>query len=59
MTTLLHRASWSTLSRGEYVWVDWNRLSREGRIIAMPKYMLEIRSRFTSKELSEIEYKHL
>ena len=22
----------------------------------MPKYMLEIRSRFTSKELSEIEY---
>lgn len=45
-----------TLSRGNYVWVDWNRLSREGRIIAMPKYMLEIRSRFTSKELSEIEY---
>ena len=45
-----------TLSRGDYVWVDWNRLSREGRIIAMPKYMLEIRSRFTSKELSEIEY---
>ncbi len=45
-----------TLSRGDYVWVDWNRLSREGRIVAMPKYMLEIRSRFTSKELSEIEY---
>ena len=45
-----------TLSRGEYVWVDWNRLSREGRVVAMPKYMLEIRSHFSSKELSEIEY---
>ena len=45
-----------TLSSSEYAWVDWNQLSRHGRVIAMPRYMLEIRSHFTTKELAEIEY---
>lgn len=45
-----------TLSRGEYVWVDWHYLSRRGRDMALPDYMLEIRDRFTTKELSEIQY---
>ena len=45
-----------TLSQGKYLWVDWNYLCRQGRERALPQFIIEIRDRFSSKELSEIEY---
>ena len=53
-TNLKHHID--TLSSPEYVWVDWNYLSRRGRIKALPEYMMELHNRFSTKELSEIEY---
>ncbi|MBR6249177.1 MAG: hypothetical protein IKQ89_09320, partial [Muribaculaceae bacterium] len=45
-----------TLSRGDYIWMDWNYQILRGREYALPRYMGEIRTRFSTKELSEIEY---
>lgn len=45
-----------TLTNGKYLWVDWHYLSQRGRVKALPDYMLEIRDRFSTKELSEIQY---
>ncbi len=45
-----------TLSRGDYIWMDWNYQILRGREYALPRYIGEIRTRFSTKELSEIEY---
>lgn len=45
-----------TLSSSKYIWVDWHYLSQRGRSKALPDYMLEIRDKFSTKELSEIKY---
>ena len=45
-----------TLSQGAYLWMDWNYQSRRGREKVLPEYMIEIRNRFSTKELAEIEY---
>ena len=45
-----------TRTSAKYLWVDWRYLSKRGREKALPDYMLEIRDRFTTKELSEIQY---
>lgn len=45
-----------TLSSGKYLWIDWHYLSQRGRAKALPDYMLEIRDKFSTKELSEIQY---
>lgn len=44
-----------TVSKGEYVWLDWHYLTIQGET-KIPEYMNSIRNRFTSKELAEIEY---
>ena len=45
-----------TLSSSKYLWVDWHYLSQRGRSKALPDYMLDIRDKFSTKELSEIKY---
>ena len=45
-----------TLSSSKYLWVDWHYLCQRGRSKALPDYMLEIRDKFSIKELSEIQY---
>ena len=45
-----------TLTNGRYVWIDWRYLSQRGRNKALPEYMISIRDRFSTKELSEIQY---
>ena len=44
-----------TVSKAEYVWIDWNFQSMRGESM-IPEYMNSIRNKFTSKELAEIEY---
>lgn len=45
-----------TVSKLDCLWMDWHHLSTCGRQYALPPYMQEIHNRFSSKELSEIEY---
>ena len=44
-----------TVSNSKYVWMDWHYLTVQGER-KMPEYMNSIRNRFSTKELSEIEY---
>lgn len=44
-----------TLSNAEYLWIDWHYQTLSGERM-IPEYMNNIRNKFTSKELAEIEY---
>lgn len=45
-----------TLSKGDYLWIDWHYLSQRGRNETLPEYMQAIRDQFSIKELSEIQF---
>lgn len=44
-----------TVSDSKYVWIDWHYQTVQGEK-KIPEYMNNIRNKFTSKELAEIEY---
>ncbi len=44
-----------TVSDSKYVWIDWHYQTVQGEK-KIPEYMNNIRNRFSSKELAEIEY---
>ena len=44
-----------TLSDSKYMWIDWHYQTVQGEK-KIPDYMNNIRNKFTSKELAEIEY---
>lgn len=44
-----------TVSRIDYIWVDWRSLSKHGRGVAN-KYLQSIHTQFDIKEMAEIEY---
>ncbi len=44
-----------TVSRIDYIWVDWRSLSRQGRVAAN-NYLQGIHDQFDIKEMAEIEY---
>ena len=44
-----------TLSNQKYVWIDWRYQTTRGEN-KIPEYMSSIRSKFSPKELAEIEY---
>lgn len=44
-----------TVSRFDYIWVDWRSLCRQGRVAANI-YLQSIHSQFDIKEMAEIEY---
>ena len=44
-----------TVSRIDYIWVDWRSLTRQGRVAAN-NYLQDIHDQFDIKEMAEIEY---